>query len=267
MKPIHFVGGLPRSGSTLLCNILNQNPRVYASGTSPLPQILIGTKESWGKSLDVQSQIDAEKDHYFKRFENILRAIIQGWYQEKEEPVIFDKCRIWNAQYLLLKRLYEQPKMILCVRDLRSVFASIEKHNLDSLLYGEMLQLTLTGKIKEVFQPTGVIGNQLMFIMDLYERGLLDELFVLKYEVFTREPQKTLDGLYEFLGEDKFNHDFDNIVRTTFEDDSVYRYNYPHRGEGKLTPSKEQDWLDVISEKVAGVIRQQHKMFFKIFDY
>ena len=82
MKKFCFVAGLPRSGSTLLCNILNQNPRFYASGTSPLPHILGATKRSWEKSLDVQSQIDAEKDHYFRRFSNVLRGIIDAWYQE-----------------------------------------------------------------------------------------------------------------------------------------------------------------------------------------
>jgi len=38
-KTVHFVSGLPRSCSTLLCNLLAQNPRVHATPTSPLHEI------------------------------------------------------------------------------------------------------------------------------------------------------------------------------------------------------------------------------------
>ena len=33
---IHFISGLPRSGSTLLAGILRQNPRFHAGMTSPV---------------------------------------------------------------------------------------------------------------------------------------------------------------------------------------------------------------------------------------
>lgn len=251
----------------MLCNILNQNPRFYASGTSPLPHIIGATKRSWEKSLDVQSQIDSEKEHYFRRFSNVLRGIIDAWYLEVDAEVIFDKSRPWNAQYLLLRQLYDNVRVIMCVRDLRSVFASVEKHSLNAMLYGSLLKQTLHNKLKEAFSTKGVIGNQLMYMMDLHERGLIPETLVIKYETLTREPRQTMDRLYNYLGEDKFEHDFDNIVRATQEDDSVYRYTYPHRGEGKLTPAQEKDWLDAIPEKVANIIRQQHDLFFRAFDY
>ena len=40
-RKFHFISGMPRSGSTLLAAILNQNPRFRAGMTSPLPT-------SWG---------------------------------------------------------------------------------------------------------------------------------------------------------------------------------------------------------------------------
>jgi sulfotransferase len=267
VKKICFVGGLPRSGSTLLCNILNQNPRFYASGTSPLPHMLGAVKKSWDKSLDVLSQIDQEKDHYFNRFAAVLRGITEAWYQDIDAEVIFDKSRPWNAHYLLLKQLYENPRMILCVRDLRSVFASIEKHYLESMLYGSLLHQTINNKLKEVFDGKGVIGNQLMYMMDLHERGLFSEILVIKYEVFTREPKETMDRLYEYVGEEPYEHDFDHVVRTTQENDGVYRYHYPHRGEGKVTPAEPNDWQGIIPEKAARIIRKQHDPFFRAFGY
>ena len=35
MRKMHFISGLPRSGSTLLSAILRQNPRFYAAMSSP----------------------------------------------------------------------------------------------------------------------------------------------------------------------------------------------------------------------------------------
>ena len=35
-KTFYFMAGLPRSGSTLLSSILNQNPRFYSGPSSPV---------------------------------------------------------------------------------------------------------------------------------------------------------------------------------------------------------------------------------------
>ncbi len=40
MKKIHFISGLPRSGTTLLSTILNQNPRFSASISGPLARMV-----------------------------------------------------------------------------------------------------------------------------------------------------------------------------------------------------------------------------------
>ena len=39
-KRIHFISGLPRSGSTLLAAILRQNPRFYANMSGPICSLL-----------------------------------------------------------------------------------------------------------------------------------------------------------------------------------------------------------------------------------
>jgi sulfotransferase len=39
MKKIHFINGMPRSGSTLLCNILAQNPKFHVTPTSYVAEV------------------------------------------------------------------------------------------------------------------------------------------------------------------------------------------------------------------------------------
>ena len=50
MKQFYFLSGLPRSGSTLLSSILNQDERVYASANSPLLDMLYYNEQYWRDS-------------------------------------------------------------------------------------------------------------------------------------------------------------------------------------------------------------------------
>jgi hypothetical protein len=43
MKNLMFLSGLPRTGSTLLTSLLNQHPEIYASGSSPLSDLIFKT--------------------------------------------------------------------------------------------------------------------------------------------------------------------------------------------------------------------------------
>ena len=56
-KKINVICGLPRSGSTLLCNILNQNPDFHASSTSPLAQTLGALSQFLSTSPEVKSDL------------------------------------------------------------------------------------------------------------------------------------------------------------------------------------------------------------------
>ena len=45
MKTFHFLSGLPRSGSTLITSLLNQNPQIHASTNSPVLDTIHYTEE------------------------------------------------------------------------------------------------------------------------------------------------------------------------------------------------------------------------------
>jgi len=49
MRKIHFISGLPRSGSTLLTNILLQNPQFQTTATSSLLDFLLQVRDNWSK--------------------------------------------------------------------------------------------------------------------------------------------------------------------------------------------------------------------------
>ena len=93
----HTIGGLPRSGSTLLCNLLNQNPGFYASSTSVLPQTLTAMKNGWSNSPEIKSDLADSREEIETRLSNCMRAVVHTWYADKlENGVAFDKSRAWN---------------------------------------------------------------------------------------------------------------------------------------------------------------------------
>ena len=56
-RTLHFISGLPRSGSTLLAGILRQNPRMHAAMSSPVAGLLNSVLEQMGagsESLSVR---------------------------------------------------------------------------------------------------------------------------------------------------------------------------------------------------------------------
>jgi len=46
MKKYYFMSGLPRSGSTLLSSILNQNPRMHSGPSSPVVATMLALESS-----------------------------------------------------------------------------------------------------------------------------------------------------------------------------------------------------------------------------
>ena len=41
--------------------------------------------------------------------------------------------------------------------------------------------------------------------------GYADRLILVTYEALTRDPDGTMEAIYDFIGEDRFAHDFDNV--------------------------------------------------------
>ena len=63
MKTLYFLGGLPRSGSTLLGSLLNQHSEIYVSPTSPLGDVVSGIEKIFNE-VDIQFTFDRKEVSY-----------------------------------------------------------------------------------------------------------------------------------------------------------------------------------------------------------
>ncbi|MGR9014022.1 MAG: sulfotransferase family protein [Gammaproteobacteria bacterium] len=257
MKTIYLVAGLPRSGSTLLMNILGQNPRFYVTTSSGILDILAGVRNDWDENKGF-SAMGRRQSETIKR--NVLEGILQSYFRHTDKSVCFDKTRIW-PEYLEMAAAImggrDRVKMIVTVRDLRDVLASFEqayrRTSALSLIPLErednIKSKTALGRMAYFLGNNENVGRAYNAIRDAVTRGWLDCMHFVEYDQLTKNPKEALEGIYNFLGEAEFIHDFENVEQVTIEDDFVYGYKDLHVIRQQVKPQFPQ-WPKVFDKTV-----------------
>lgn len=256
-KQIYFVSGLPRSGSTLLMNVLGQNPDFYVTPTSGMRSTLVNVRDGWDKTPSFKSCPKQLSDNIKK---NVLTAMLQASFLHTEKPVCFDKSRGW-LDYLELAALLvngrEHVKVLVTVRDMRDVLASFEKvYRSNSALMQTPQEAsdpikfkTAIGRISTWIDMNQPVGQGFNAINDAVVRGWLANMYFVEYEKLTSDPAACLSGIYHFLGQPDFTHDFTNVKQITHEDDRAYGFDSLHTIRPLISPQTPQ-WQQIYNQTI-----------------
>ncbi len=208
---IHFISGLPRSGSTLLSALLLQNPALHAGITSPVGSIL-GTmlrEVSQGNETSVLMDDDQRRA--------LLQGVFDNFYHALHPTrTVFDTNRAWTLRLDLLATLFPDARVICCVRHIPWIIDSVE-----SLIRRNLWELS---RIFD-FDPSGSVyaraeglmsrGGMIGFALNALKQGMHSahsaKLLLLPYEVLAREPEHAMRAVYAFTGLPYYRHDFENI--------------------------------------------------------
>lgn len=276
MASFNVIGGMPKSGSTLLCNILNQNPRFYASDTSPVSLGVAGTLHALTSRSEYTSELHKDRDGTRARLAAAARGVVDGWYSHRDEAVIFDKDRsnAWMYQHEVFRVLYPEGIIIGLVRDPREVFARVlAARKADPLVRETAIPAhrMLGAQMETLMGPTGLVGSAMNAIQDLLQRGNTKEhetnfVYLLPYERLVSHPEEALSGLYSALGEEPFEHDLENVVNVAGDLDALYRNQWEHKGEGKVQ-GKLPSWPDILPPAMAKQILAKYPLFCHAFNY
>lgn len=206
-KTLHFLSGLPRSGSTVLAAILNQNPETHVSTTSGLGGALEALAKAWHKDPLLE-----KNDPQQRKLANGMRGLISGYYeQQTAKPVVIDKSRNWPMPVVMgamTDVLGRKPRIIATVRSIPDCMASFVRVAKPQSLDDFIATSSLVEHLKNSYQ--------------VLEAGFKEDrsnFLIVEYEDLLANPRRELERIHEFLGLQPFDYDFDNIDGSTVKED------------------------------------------------
>jgi len=259
IKTMYFLNGLPRSGSTLLSNILNQNPRFHSTETSGCMDIMFAIRNQW------ESFIQHKASPCTQKMINVIKASMNAYYDDIDKPIVFDKSRGWLPYIEFVENITQtKMKILVTVRPVVDILASLE------MLYRETSKVrqppgeaknyyqfqTVQGRCDYWLRNDQVVGISLNRIQDAVRRGLRDRLHFIDFNYLTSHPENSLKKIYEFINEDYYNHDFDNVEQVTSENDDIYGFVNLHKIRNKVEPVKSRA-EELLGKDVIEYIRKQ----------
>jgi sulfotransferase len=208
---IHFISGLPRSGSTLLGAILRQNPRFHAAMTSPVGGMYMALESAMSRRNEAAVFIDDQQRR------DVLAGLFRSYYSSiKNEKLVFDTNRAWCTKLPALTQLFPQLKVICCVREVSWIMDSIERlvrKNAfqPSGMFGFEPGNTVYTRMNRIAMSDGLVGYALDALKEAVYGEQYDHIVLVEYEALAKAPKSTLGHLYTILNEPWFEHDFENI--------------------------------------------------------
>lgn len=218
-KTFYFIAGLPRSGSTLLSSILNQNPRFHSGPSSPVVPTMLALESSLSHD---QLFLSYPKPEQAKA---IISSVLPQFHGDRKEPVIFDKNRSWPVRLDYIQGYFDiKPKVICPVRgtaDILTSFISLVKRNpfqvngtvnfVDEMLIKMGIPLTDENRCEFLAGPDGILGQSVSGLRKATMEGNQHCLHFVEYDDLVSSPDETLKKIYDFLEEESFPHSFDKI--------------------------------------------------------
>lgn len=220
MEKIYFMGGLPRSGSTLLTCLLNQNPTIFASHASEILTIMNKYKYMIADFEVVKLGLMTE--NYFSVYKNIP----QSFYETETKPIIIDKNRAWGAPYSLdiANDFTNDIKIIYVYRPILEILTSyirlLNKHpktnHIDLEIRSQDFLTQYYRPIDDVrcdylMRPNSVIDTALLALGVALKEEYKHLFHIVHYDDLVAKTQETLSGIYNFLGIDDYTHDLENL--------------------------------------------------------
>ena len=231
-SPVHFISGLPRSGSTLLSAILRQNPRISAGVASPVLGMFNGVLPIMGVG-EFATFFDEE------RRANVLRGLFDGYYRTDPAQTIFDSNRLWTGKMGIVRALYPHARVICCVRSVGWIIDSIERLVRSNPLQQSSVFAGVSGSVYAranylLNAENGLIGHPWSVLREAWFSDFASALIIIDYDRFTADPDSTIAALYRALDEDPFAHDFDSLAFDTPDYDAKIGLPGLHRVRPKL---------------------------------
>lgn len=270
-----FLSGLPRSMSTLMANILANNNKISGGFTSPLLEYLYGARANYSTVSEVKSALTDDIMH--ESFLNFCREGINGYAKIMvggTENIYLDKSRGWIYYSEFLRELYPDAKIIVMVRDIRSILSSFEKKWRDNPSILDNNDIPAKQQFITIDQRVNTwldippLGLSLKRLYNAIQTKTIDNMMVVKAEDLCKSPESTMRKVYDFIEEEYCELDYYNIQQRTIENDRISDFGI--YGDHKIRPKVEllkKDYDEFLGKDISNNIRTNYKWFYETFNY
>lgn len=214
---IAYLAGMPRSGSTLLASLLNQNPDVFVSSSSPLCNTLYHTERLWAEQIALKanpnpSGVDA-----------VLRSIIPAFYSDRNESLIIDKAFTWGTPENLANLVRfapDEPKFVVMNRDRTEVRESLER-------------LMTNNPAARLSSPEEMLRGCESSFRNLTS-AMPENCVIVHYDELINDTLAVLRRIYAFFGMPEYEHQLTDIRNSSTDDDSVWGVSKMHEVRSEI---------------------------------
>ncbi|XP_018420443.1 PREDICTED: protein-tyrosine sulfotransferase 2 [Nanorana parkeri] len=189
--PLIFIGGVPRSGTTLMRAMLDAHPDVRCGEETRIIPRILAMRQAWSKSGSEKMRLDEAgvTDHVM---DSAVQAFILEIIAKHGEPakLLCNKDPFTLKSSVYLSKLFQNSKFLLMIRDGRaSVHSMITR------------KITIAGFDLNSYRDCLTKWNKAIEIMyaqclEIGERKCLP----VYYEQLVLHPKQTMQAIIDFLG-------------------------------------------------------------------
>jgi sulfotransferase len=225
-----FLSALPRTGSTLLRTMLNENPDVWATPSTATPEVLRRVQQEAPTYEAVRLDTDLLGLHL-----SLVRNGLAAMYADRPERYIIDYSRMWGAPYfynMLRTILGRPPRIVVTVRPLPEIVASFVRKadaNPDNFIDREMRERDFwpyhrkplnDARVDYLFTADSPLQGAMLSLSGAFRDETADSFYIVNYADLVSEPEKTVAGVYDFLGIPRYEHSFEKISANNVQRDT-----------------------------------------------
>lgn len=227
-----FMAGLPRSGSTLLRSILNQNEFLYSGPISPSVELLYYTDKYFQSSEMLLASPQPEACF------NVLSNMMHNFYEpilkkEGKSKIIEFNRAIPNNIERFRTYIKEDVKIVCPVRSIPEILASfislIHRNSdkvsfVDQYLIDNGIEVNDDTRCDYLMSDYGIVGQALFAMSRPFIRGEEGLLKIVEYDDLVENTDEVMNEIYDFWGLERYSHTYVDLENKYPEND-IFQYN------------------------------------------
>ena len=272
MSP-NFIGvtGLPRAGSTMLCQLLGMHPDILCEGhSSPLCNTLLGIRRMVSDDQFFLSQLDNSFSSSYGHLVAAMRGFLRAWHHDSTKPVVVDKNRAWLHAVELLLHIEPEARLIVCLRELGQVYGSIEAQHQRTIaldFIDHLADFDRMGRADMLFAKDKTIGAPLISVHAVLDlpKAVQERLYFVRFEDLMGNPVACMSHIFQWLGLPAFEIDPQKLDIGVRESDSHYRMKYLHAQASSIFAPKPHEIPPRIQKQIETAYDWYYRLYYPGF--